>query len=139
MKKRDVGGSSQPDLKAEVRGEATPGPWHYQENSDAYTHIVRDSADRYICGCSQDSGGNAERNARLIAAAPELLEACRAVKEYLGSLGRNNPDDPLLVLRKKFHGPLLAKLDPAIAKATGTRTTHPNPADQPNSTTKETK
>jgi hypothetical protein len=25
----------------QVAGKATPGPWAYQEDSDAYTHIVR--------------------------------------------------------------------------------------------------
>lgn len=54
----------------------TPGPWHYQEDSDAYTHIVRTGADRlrFLCQLSQDTSGESEANARLIAAAPVLLK-----------------------------------------------------------------
>jgi hypothetical protein len=65
----------------------TPAPWHYQEKSDAYTHIVRDADNRYVCGCSQDSSGNAEANARLVAAAPDLLEAAKKLIEGAESEG----------------------------------------------------
>jgi hypothetical protein len=53
----------------------TPGPWLYQEGADAYTHIVRASGNRFLCQLAQDTSGVAEANARLIAAAPELLAA----------------------------------------------------------------
>lgn len=53
----------------------TPGPWWYQEQSDAYTHIVRAGERRFITQLSQDRSGTAEANARLIAAAPELYAA----------------------------------------------------------------
>jgi hypothetical protein len=54
----------------------TPGPWQYQETSDAYTHIVR--ADRrFLCQLRQDPSGEAEANARPIAAAPDLLAALK--------------------------------------------------------------
>ncbi len=56
----------------------TPGPWTYQENSDAYTHIVRAAENRFICQLAQDTSGVAEGDARLIATAPELLEVCEA-------------------------------------------------------------
>jgi hypothetical protein len=52
----------------------TPGPWRYQENSDAYTHIVR-AGDRFLCQLAQDTSGEAEANARLLAAAPALADA----------------------------------------------------------------
>lgn len=54
----------------------TPGPWHYQEKADAYTHIVRGQKNWFVCQLKQDSSGLAEADARLIAAAPELLELC---------------------------------------------------------------
>jgi hypothetical protein len=63
--------------------EHTPGPWKVQENADAYTHIVRSKTNAYICGCGQGSDGEDKANARLIAAAPELLEALNQVYDYL--------------------------------------------------------
>ena len=57
-------------------------------------------------------------NARLIAAAPELLEACRIVLTYLDSL-EDKADHSLAQLRRQFHAPLRAALEPAIAKAEG--------------------
>ncbi len=54
----------------------TPGPWYYQENSDTYTHIVRGPDAYFVHQGPQHTEGIAEANARLIAAAPELLEAC---------------------------------------------------------------
>lgn len=60
----------------------TPGPWAYQEDSDAYTHIVRGPGNRFICQLAQTTSAEIEANARLIAAAPELLGALsRAVRE----------------------------------------------------------
>lgn len=52
----------------------TQGPWAYQEQSDAYTHIVRGPNNRFICQLSQDSSGESEKTARLISAAPELRD-----------------------------------------------------------------
>lgn len=57
----------------------TPGPWRYQEKSDAYTHIVRGPDGQYIAGCGQDRTGECEGNARLIAAAPTMLESLKAL------------------------------------------------------------
>ena len=59
----------------------TPMPWRYQEQSDAYTHIVRTGENRFLCQLAQDTSGEAEANARLIAAAPDLLAACNAQEE----------------------------------------------------------
>lgn len=61
----------------------TPGPWRYQERSDAYTHIVRAGENRFLCQLAQDTSGEAEANARMIAAAPELLAALRTCAEAL--------------------------------------------------------
>ena len=59
----------------------TPGPWHYQEESDAYTHIVRGPKNVFICQLQQDTTGWAEANARLIAAAPDLLAALNELRD----------------------------------------------------------
>jgi hypothetical protein len=58
-----------------------PGPWHYQEESDAYTHIVRTESNRLVVQLRQDTSGTEEANARLIATAPELLEFVRTMKD----------------------------------------------------------
>jgi hypothetical protein len=54
--------------------EHTPTHWHYQENSDAYTHIVR-SGDRFIFQLSQDTSGEAEATARFIVKAVNSHDA----------------------------------------------------------------
>jgi hypothetical protein len=66
----------------------TPGPWHYQFNGFAITIGDESTRHNYL---EHDYtvakiGGNSmqdEANARLIAAAPDLLEAC---EEALGQL-----------------------------------------------------
>lgn len=41
-------------------------PWHYQENSDRYTHIIRGPNDEYILGMGQRDSLQLEQTARLI-------------------------------------------------------------------------
>jgi hypothetical protein len=50
---------------------ATPGPWAYQEESDAYTHIVRPThtPGRIVRQYAQDTNGVVEANARFTAGA----------------------------------------------------------------------
>lgn len=60
----------------------TQGPWAYQEQSDAYTHIVRGPNNRFICQLDQTTSAETEANARLIAAAPDLLEALKRLNQY---------------------------------------------------------
>lgn len=64
----------------------TPGPWWYQEKSDAYTHIVRSGESRFLCQLAQDTSGEAEANARLIAAAPETAAELERVREINAEL-----------------------------------------------------
>lgn len=65
----------------------TPGPWRYQEKSDAYTHIVRGPNGRFMIQFSQDPRGESEANARLTAAAPELYAACVALQMEAAARG----------------------------------------------------
>jgi hypothetical protein len=69
----------------------TPGPWAYQEKADAYTHIVRGPNDSFICQTPQGACGTCEANARLMAAAPDLLEALKGALLALES-GVGDPE-----------------------------------------------
>lgn len=55
---------------SETKWPATP--WQYQEESDAYTHIVRGVDGKFIGSAPQGTDGKAESTARLWAASPEL-------------------------------------------------------------------
>jgi hypothetical protein len=64
----------------------TPGPWTYGYEPTLNRHVVRAgfAGERSIC-VSYGAGlktYEAAANARLIAAAPEMLEALRAVADY---------------------------------------------------------
>jgi hypothetical protein len=66
-------------MSATTKAAHTPGPWHYQDESDAYTHIVRGPKGEFVVSAPQDTSGTAEADTRLIAAAPEMLEALEGV------------------------------------------------------------
>ena len=80
----------------------TPGPWEISRDAvpEGYTqntvYAERDG-ERVATAFRNDA------NARLIAAAPDLLEACKYVKQFLGD------KHPEITLRKR--------LDAAITKA----------------------
>ena len=72
----------------------TPGPWRVQEIIDpvlmTYAPEViatqSDGSTRYIArlyGTNADVRPSTDSNARLLAAAPELLHACRVAQQYL--------------------------------------------------------
>lgn len=96
----------------------TPGPWgnrYFNRNGKieihTHTHVMCHVMCREIdrSGSVDDASvSEAEANARLITAAPELLEACQAVLE---SLNRNLSDEFLPETRDCLRA--------AIAKATG--------------------
>lgn len=58
-----------------LRELASARKWHYQEESDAYTHIVRGPNEKYICGGPQTSKGDVEGDIRFIAGAPHAIIA----------------------------------------------------------------
>jgi len=74
----------------------TPGPWHYSEvikGQDQYYRQIRADfkiAEVHAChsGVAGTKEGRAEdeANARLIAAAPELLEQCKLFEKLLSTL-----------------------------------------------------
>ena len=82
----------------------TPGPWDYRKlPSGAY--IVFHTYDKPTAGFIYQ-----EPNARLIAAAPELLEA---LKQALDALGGNDPND------LSFEDDICGYIRAAIYKAEG--------------------
>jgi len=60
--------------------------WHYQEESDAYTHIVRGQNEKYICAGPQGSKGEAEADARFAAGAPLAI---LALLDHIDALERD--------------------------------------------------
>ena len=85
----------------------TPGPWKHVRATNNGSGGYIDSDDVQICEIAwQHDTAIDKANARLIAAAPDLLEALISVEEYVSST------------EKDHHGPSLTA-QAAIAKATG--------------------
>lgn len=60
---------SEQQIASDVEDDVTPAtllPWHYQEESDAYTHIIRGPHDEYVACGPQDSRGKTERDIRYL-------------------------------------------------------------------------
>ena len=91
----------------------TPGPWHYEYTRIGHTVRKSPLAMRAIAVINESE--NPDADARLIAAAPDLLEALQSLlSEYVagadsGDWGNWNADDQLQVIQARS----------AIAKATG--------------------
>jgi hypothetical protein len=109
----------------------TPGPWTVT-NADHVGEPTEDPSmppywfiDGGKCHAHESRGFHVsaymkEADARLIAAAPELLEACQIVLAYLDKLEFGIEDnDPLREIRQRCHAPLRAALETAISKAEG--------------------
>jgi len=92
----------------------TPGPWHaIIDNEGDVTYVTADSAnDRDICdfyhvsreGSQTYPKENAEANARLVAAAPEMLAALEVIEMTLRGLGHLNLSDHAADLIKRAKG-----------------------------------
>lgn len=87
----------------------TPGPWKLATRKEGWVVKTRDGC--VLAGVSQfpppaEMAPQCEFNARLIAAAPELLEALKKARRFVLS-----SNDPV--------GLELIEIDSAIAKATG--------------------
>lgn len=93
----------------------TPGPWVMDDAQpgDLFRHVLHGNGDSfgYICRISTNGNANADADARLIAAAPELLEALQGL---------------VAVLDRQLHSPHaasrsspLGRARAAIKKATG--------------------
>jgi hypothetical protein len=84
----------------------TPGPWHVEPDEYQWL-VISDCNYRYVALVGdKDRFADDAANARLIAAAPDLLAACeRALGWFEGDYGVNHPET--------------VELRAAIAKATG--------------------
>lgn len=80
----------------------TPGPWEYIEGAEEV--VWHDDGDELVI-CEFPIRKYGEKNGRLIAAAPELLEACEAAFSLLVS--------------NAMYGNTMSKLEAAIKKARG--------------------
>jgi hypothetical protein len=89
-------------------GAHTPGPWEYKVQPDEHGPEDVVMADGlYIASCHFVPGGRVESNARLIAAAPQMLEALREADRRLHDDGYTVTDPVTVAVRA------------AIAAATG--------------------
>jgi len=88
----------------------TPGPWRVEDGSTVYGSRAGKTDKFEVCDC-KGYAGEREANARLIAAAPDLLEAVRLTVELLDSDGRNSNSTVVKTCRA------------AIARATTSTTT----------------
>lgn len=105
------------------RATHTPGPWKYDGSSDPLPHDKCCSAERIAAGgvtiaevatCEDDTCPGVSEgwaNARLIAAAPELLAACRELLEWTRDEYQSEVNEDAL-------GPVWRAARAAIAKAT---------------------
>lgn len=103
----------------------TPGPWIYAPSRDDTGELARVTVVAHCCGYviglptsipggnyrDGDPSGDEEADARLIAAAPDLLEACQTV---LAGFDRG-----IAVDANTVNGLVAARLRSAVAKAEG--------------------
>ena len=91
----------------------TPGPWTYSKGQGLYEqrYVIDSEPGRALAVCAGFEPRN-EANARLIAAAPELLALMQDVLPILESMDhqREEGDEPM---------PLIDQVRATIAKATG--------------------
>ena len=90
----------------------TPGPWVNDGSHPEWERNVVWAGDVVVAHAVDDQHGNADANARLIAAAPGLLSACRcALADLEGMCGLVEEDHPCFET--------IEELKAAIEKAEG--------------------
>lgn len=106
--------------KEELNAKFTPGPWVIRVNSyhpGQRTIEEKNSPDGHFVIAVVDAGDEREKaNARLIACAPELLEALKRAEAHLSFLAITMPDN---LAAKQVCNEVSKQAIDAIAKATG--------------------
>jgi hypothetical protein len=89
----------------------TPGPWQVTHNSQGETFVdfTGETGGLFAVARVYATGGNQEADARLIAAAPDLLVALRALRDWCNE---NINGVPLI------YGQIMEQADAAIERAT---------------------
>lgn len=96
----------------------TPGPWTFDPQLTNFTaRITARNGMSTVC-----SGIGMRPDADLIAAAPDLLEACRKVLDWLTHLEQSlDEGDNLRRMREQYHRRYTTALTAAIEKAEGVK------------------
>lgn len=99
----------------------TPGPWYLEEFQHGPTQIKDQTQNRVLADVRQWNGGQGKANARLIAAAPELLEALKAAIGFVGKVAADcdNNINPATAYLGTTAARWLGEMEDVIAKAEG--------------------
>lgn len=96
----------------------TPGPWHVDNHQDANHCVINPRAGNWIAVLQHNGELHApqqEANARLMAAAPNLLAQCRAALRYL-----QHPDVQAITHGFALPGSVIERrIEEAISEAEG--------------------
>jgi hypothetical protein len=93
---------------------STPRPWLYQENADAYTHIIRGPSNYFITQLGQDSSGRTKADAQLIVSAVNSYDdLLRLLRWCVDTLRVRSPEALALHPEGSQAAALLAKLERA--------------------------
>lgn len=91
----------------------TPGPWEVKPNYNSPRNAIMAGTQRIaVVGESSITNGDPVANAHLIAAAPELFEERKAIRDALGCLEWSTPQHAEEMLRE-----LITKFYPSVAIA----------------------
>lgn len=94
----------------------TPGPWRYERSNPSPTtgeHLIAGAKPGYLAEVRDCGSGDVQANARLIAAAPELLDALFTALPFV-----EDAADDEIYKSHRVHA-VLKEIRAAIAKATG--------------------
>ena len=82
-------------MTTKTKVEHTPGPWSVCQDSLSFPALLvrAKQCDKAIADCDYQDGEEGQANARLIAAAPELLEVLVSLHVLALQSDLNNPED----------------------------------------------